>query len=411
MQVKTAEQWKNEGNAAYKVKDYQRAIEAYEKALEGEGSNKLKAIIKANMANAYFQLGKYVESLQAAAKGCALDSSNLKVFYWKAMGLWKTGKIEEGLEIAEGLLKKDIGNVQFKELAQKLVIEYQDTKITNTVFDIRRCMSENNEKELKNIIDRNHMHLDKVLIDSNIIHNLIMSLWENRKKPNHQQMYTLIYFLTKSIEIGLEPIRSDISMIGQILVCAPIFIPEFAKLLIQAKTDIGIDFAITLLTAKKLEERELTSICDLLLSKADSVKITVPIARKVVQEFLDKFAEILINSTEPYAAYKQCVERIAAFAKLVEDKDEVKEIVKENILFVQGYAQENLIKSLMASEIFAIIDSKACIDFLTSKDLLVLFNRRMMVLESGSLNRTRQQGITYNEAVNLYITKQNIGSA
>ena len=369
---KNPEELKKEGNLAYKNKLYQNAIDLYSQAFEASNDFNFKSILCSNMANSYYQLGKYEEGLKSAIEGCKANPSNLKVFYWKAMSLWKIGKLDEGLEIVEGLLKKDINNVDFKELAQNLVREYKETKIRNSIEDIKRAIANNNEIKLRIIIDHNIENIKEILIDSRIIHDLIESLWNSRKIINNPLLAIFVYLINKCTELGLQPIfSSELPMISEILTSSPKYIPDLMQKCLM-KTNIPLsqellEFINTLLIVPQLDNEQFVSICDLLLCKSNE-EITFVTAQKVIRSFLEKFAEILTESKDYYELYKQCMERIIAFINVIKEKDRMIEYIKQNVHIAKD---ELIMKSVVACEIFAFINPKECIDFLSSKDLLV----------------------------------------
>lgn len=100
----SAEVWKSKGNAMYKAKSYDAAIEAYGKAIELDGSN---PALKMNRAAAYLMLLMYKEANSDCDAALALDDTNSKAYFRKATALKGMGKLNEAISALETGLQHD----------------------------------------------------------------------------------------------------------------------------------------------------------------------------------------------------------------------------------------------------------------------------------------------------------------
>jgi len=371
--MKEAEELKKKGNEAYNCNQYKEAIELYKQALSISHNYQFNAILYSNMANSYFQMEKYEEALKLATNGCKLDASNLKPFYWRSMSLWKLGKLNEALDIIEGLLKKDINNPSFKQLANYLIKAHKQDNIKTTIEDIKISIESLNHKKLITIIERNIGDIKEILIDSYIVKNLIEKIWNERKNIKEVLIEILISLLEMSGRVKLEIVSStELSMISDILTTYPKYISNFIhKYLIPINIHLDIqllEFINTLLLIPNLTNDHFISICDLLLFKVND-KIEVLLIQRFLQSFLDKFNELLAEHKDLHKLYIQCMHRIAVFLNEISNKPLIIEYLKENILFINSNMQ---IKSLIACEILARLNTQTCVDYLASKDYLVL---------------------------------------
>ncbi|KGO36431.1 Heat shock protein DnaJ, N-terminal [Penicillium expansum] len=89
---------KEEGNNAFKAKDYRRAIELWAQALEVDPSNKdMNAKILGNRAQAYINLKEYDSAIQDCTEALRLDPGYIKAMKCRAKAHGKAGNWEEAV--------------------------------------------------------------------------------------------------------------------------------------------------------------------------------------------------------------------------------------------------------------------------------------------------------------------------
>ncbi|KAJ5487770.1 Heat shock protein DnaJN-terminal [Penicillium desertorum] len=89
---------KEEGNNAFKAKDYHRAIELWAQALEVDPSNKdMNAKILGNRAQAYINLKEYDSAIQDCTEALRLDPGYIKAMKCRAKAHGKAGNWEEAV--------------------------------------------------------------------------------------------------------------------------------------------------------------------------------------------------------------------------------------------------------------------------------------------------------------------------
>jgi DnaJ homolog subfamily C member 7 len=87
---------KEEGNAAFKAKDYQRAVELYTQGLEIDPNNKdINSKLLHNRAQAHLILRNYDRAIQDCTKALQLDSSYIKALKFRAKAHGAAGNWEE----------------------------------------------------------------------------------------------------------------------------------------------------------------------------------------------------------------------------------------------------------------------------------------------------------------------------
>ena len=89
------------GNAFYKKGDYQKAVEMYEKALQG---NKQSAELYYNLANAYYKMNKIAPSIYFYEKAKRLSPDDEDID--KNLSMAKRMKLDKIEEVPEGFTKK-----------------------------------------------------------------------------------------------------------------------------------------------------------------------------------------------------------------------------------------------------------------------------------------------------------------
>eukprot|EP00240_Pyramimonas_obovata_P013701 CAMPEP_0118933648 /NCGR_PEP_ID=MMETSP1169-20130426/12108_1 /TAXON_ID=36882 /ORGANISM="Pyramimonas obovata, Strain CCMP722" /LENGTH=251 /DNA_ID=CAMNT_0006876439 /DNA_START=82 /DNA_END=834 /DNA_ORIENTATION=+ len=110
------QQLKERGNALFQRKQYDQALEWYTKAIAEDGT---VHAVYTNRAAAYFNLGKFQESLQDAEKSVELEPKWTKGYYRIGMVHLELGDPHKSIEAFTKGMDVEPGNAQVKEgLAQ-----------------------------------------------------------------------------------------------------------------------------------------------------------------------------------------------------------------------------------------------------------------------------------------------------
>jgi tetratricopeptide (TPR) repeat protein len=115
---KTAEDWTNEGIALKLSKNYEKALAAFEKAVELDPQY-IDAWV--GMSGTLGKLHRYKEGLTAADKALAIDRKNELAWVQKAAHLGSLKRYQEALAAAEEALKldpKDSTMIKFKSVVK-----------------------------------------------------------------------------------------------------------------------------------------------------------------------------------------------------------------------------------------------------------------------------------------------------
>ena len=89
---------KDKGNEELRVKNFERAIEHYKKAIELDPSNH---IFYSNMSAALYSLQKYSEAFEYAKNTVEMNPSFSKAYSRAGVALYAQGKLEEALKYYE----------------------------------------------------------------------------------------------------------------------------------------------------------------------------------------------------------------------------------------------------------------------------------------------------------------------
>ena len=108
--------FKEQGTEAFKVKDYDKAIEMYTKAIEEAPTDHT---ILGNRAAAYHQKGEYDSALTDAEKCIEVKPDWSKGYQRKAMALQAQHKLDEAIEFYEKGVEIDAANTQCKQMLDK----------------------------------------------------------------------------------------------------------------------------------------------------------------------------------------------------------------------------------------------------------------------------------------------------
>lgn len=107
--------FKEQGNEAFKQKNYDAAIQLYSQALE---SNPTDFTILGNRAAAYHNLQKYTEALGDAEQCILIKPDWSKGYQRKAMAQQATGNLQQAIENYEKGVELDANNTQCKQMLE-----------------------------------------------------------------------------------------------------------------------------------------------------------------------------------------------------------------------------------------------------------------------------------------------------
>ena len=116
----SAENIKERGNECFKNKDYLGAISLYEKALNLDDALKIIHILACNIAQCYFILGRYFESVVYCDKALEADKTYVKAYYRKICCLIAMKRTVEAREVLKLALSIDPNNEQLLSLKNKV---------------------------------------------------------------------------------------------------------------------------------------------------------------------------------------------------------------------------------------------------------------------------------------------------
>lgn len=110
--MKTAQDYKAEGNAAFNQKNFQEAADLYTKAIELDGND---AVFYSNRSGCFVSLEKYEQALEDAEKCLQINPNFVKGYSRKALALYKLDKDEDAVKAIDEGLKIDPNNEQLKK--------------------------------------------------------------------------------------------------------------------------------------------------------------------------------------------------------------------------------------------------------------------------------------------------------
>ncbi len=123
--IEVAKGFKDEGNAAFKAKDMEKAKEMYtkvEKYLEGQTEEEAKALkisVKCNLSLIHLREKNYKKAVQWARESLDIDSEHVKSRYRRAAAYIEMGNYEDANEDIKYALNLDPANKPLKALRKK----------------------------------------------------------------------------------------------------------------------------------------------------------------------------------------------------------------------------------------------------------------------------------------------------
>lgn len=134
------------GNESYYNNYYHQAI-SYYIASEYLGYN--NALIKFNIANAYYKLGDYENSIKNYKRYIKTNDKNIEAYNNIAMAYQKTGKVKEAINYYHKVLKIDsFNNYTYNNLG---ILYYNLGHLKKAIYNFKKAASLGNEKAKKNL--------------------------------------------------------------------------------------------------------------------------------------------------------------------------------------------------------------------------------------------------------------------
>ena len=115
--VKSANEWKEKGNALVKEQKYKEALDCYSKSIE---YNPNEPILYSNRSAMYLNLSQYDLALKDAEKAIELKPDYVKPYLRKGKALEGLNKKKEALAVYELGLEKDKNDAQLKQAVNEL---------------------------------------------------------------------------------------------------------------------------------------------------------------------------------------------------------------------------------------------------------------------------------------------------
>ncbi|VEN62045.1 unnamed protein product [Callosobruchus maculatus] len=144
-----AEQYKEQGNTAFKNSDYDQAVRLYTKAINvTKGENRNLAVYYKNRAAAHLKQQKYQEALEDCDKCLEIVPSDPKALFRRCQALEALGRLEEAYRDATQIFKDDPTNKEIQPVLSRLLPIVQERarqnaqtsnrleSMTKIVFDI-----------------------------------------------------------------------------------------------------------------------------------------------------------------------------------------------------------------------------------------------------------------------------------
>ena len=110
----TADSFKEQGNSAFNLRDFDRAVLCYSKGLELDPNH---AILYSNRAAAYIEKHRYDEALVDSEKSISINPAYIKAYHRKATCLVELGRAQDALDVVQVALSLDPSSKDFEEIS------------------------------------------------------------------------------------------------------------------------------------------------------------------------------------------------------------------------------------------------------------------------------------------------------
>ena len=150
--MKTAKEWKDEGNALVKEKKYKEALDCYSKAIEVDPND---PILYSNRSAMHLNLFEFDQALTDAEKAISLKPEYSKAYLRKGKALEGLEKLDEALKAYKAGLEKDSANAQLLQASQELEASMSNPFLKNypKLFTDPRTAGLMRDPQFKNLVD------------------------------------------------------------------------------------------------------------------------------------------------------------------------------------------------------------------------------------------------------------------
>jgi len=155
------EKLKQQGNECFKNKDYDSAIELYNRALSIDDKH---VVILSNRSLVYAHLRQWYNALSDAERVLDIDPNDLKAMYRKAKALHGLKRYDEEVAVLQRGIRKAPQN---KEFLQSLIIAKQSIQEKSGSYNFRKIHEESLSKESPRLdhADFSHPHLRREYVE------------------------------------------------------------------------------------------------------------------------------------------------------------------------------------------------------------------------------------------------------
>ena len=150
--MKTAKEWKEEGNALVKEKKYKEALDCYTKSIEIDPND---PILYSNRSAMHLNLFEFDKALTDAEKAISLKPEYAKAYLRKGKALEGLAKLDEALKAYKAGLEKDSANAQLLQASQELEASMNNPFLKNypKLFTDPRTAGMMSDPQFKNLVD------------------------------------------------------------------------------------------------------------------------------------------------------------------------------------------------------------------------------------------------------------------
>lgn len=154
-----AENFKNQGNGQFKIKQYKAAIEYYNKGIAIDLDDpKIMTSLYLNRAACNLELKNYRKCINDCIDGLRYDPKNVKAYYRMAKAFFTIEKLDEALSALEFSLGLDPSNLASKALLTKIQQKKHELETIAAKKDAERLHKEILQDKLKTAIKgRNYL--------------------------------------------------------------------------------------------------------------------------------------------------------------------------------------------------------------------------------------------------------------
>lgn len=125
-----AENFKNQGNDHYKVKNYKVAVDYYAKGLDVEcNDNSINLLLYLNRAACNLELRNYRRCIEDCKNALMIDSKNVKACYRSGKAFFLIGRLQEAKQILEYGLSIDANNISMKDILGQTIAKENQLKL------------------------------------------------------------------------------------------------------------------------------------------------------------------------------------------------------------------------------------------------------------------------------------------